>query len=149
MYWPLDWQHRWSMRAYEHLGCAYNCRLVSRLTDPFHNSSRFLLLMQAAISSAVADDLMAIKAHLQARPSHLPRNLVACVSWHAIGTLYHVSRWASHRLFLAALIDATRKMHFDGSGLILPGCSPTMSKNLWGPSGLQKLGSRLVGLPPL
>src|SRR5882724_7044183 len=105
MYWPLDWQHWWSMRAYERLGCAYNCRLILRLTDPFPNSSCFLLLMQAAISNAVVDDLMAIKAHIQARPSHLPGNVIACVSWHAIGTLYHVSQRASCGLPLAVLID--------------------------------------------
>ena len=48
--------------------------------------------MQAAVSNAVADDLMAIKAHLSTCPSHLPGNLIAVVSWHAIGELYHVSR---------------------------------------------------------
>src|SRR5882724_2033195 len=47
--------------------------------------------MQAAVSSAVADDLMAIKAHLTTRPNHVPGNLVAAVSWHVIGELYHVS----------------------------------------------------------
>ena len=47
--------------------------------------------MQAAVSSTVADDLMAIKAHLTTRPNHVPGNLVAVVSWHAIGELYHVS----------------------------------------------------------
>src|SRR5882724_3907396 len=49
--------------------------------------------MQAAVSDAVADDLMAIRAHLSTRPSLVPSNLVAAVSWHAIGELYHVSRW--------------------------------------------------------
>src|SRR5882724_2809368 len=48
--------------------------------------------MQAAISNAVANDLLAIEAHLQARPRHSPSNLVAAVSWHAIGELYHVSQ---------------------------------------------------------
>jgi len=47
--------------------------------------------MQATISSAVADDLMAINAHLTTRPNHVPGNLVAAVSWHVIGELYHVS----------------------------------------------------------
>ena len=51
--------------------------------------------MQAAVSSAVADDLMAIKAHLMTRPNHVPGNLVAVVSWQAIGELYHVSRLLS------------------------------------------------------
>src|SRR5882724_11114537 len=35
--------------------------------------------MQAAVSSAVADDLMAIKAHLMTRPNHVPGNLIAAV----------------------------------------------------------------------
>ena len=48
--------------------------------------------MQAAISSAVADDLMSIKAHLMTQPNHVPGNLVTAVSWQAIGELYHVSR---------------------------------------------------------
>src|SRR5882724_4374046 len=48
--------------------------------------------MQAAVSSAVADDLMAIQAHLTTCPKHVPGNLIAAVSWHAIGELYHVSR---------------------------------------------------------
>src|SRR5882724_10719829 len=48
--------------------------------------------MQAAVSNAVTNDLLAIEAHLQARPRHSPSNLVAAVSWHAIGELYHVSR---------------------------------------------------------
>ena len=48
--------------------------------------------MQAAVSNAIADDLMAIKAHLTTRPKHTPRNLVAAMSWHAIGELYHVSQ---------------------------------------------------------
>src|SRR5882724_3180617 len=49
--------------------------------------------MQAAVSDTVADDLMAIRAHLSTCPSLVPGNLVAAVSWHAIGELYHVSRW--------------------------------------------------------
>jgi len=48
--------------------------------------------MQAAISSTVADDLMAIKAHLATLPEHIPMNLVAAMGWHAIGELYHVRR---------------------------------------------------------
>jgi len=48
--------------------------------------------MQATISDAIADDLMAIKAHLQVQPSHVPRNLIAGVSWHVIGELYYVSQ---------------------------------------------------------
>jgi len=48
--------------------------------------------MQAAISSAMANDLMAIKAHLMTQPSHVPWNLITVVSWHAIGELYHVSQ---------------------------------------------------------
>ena len=48
--------------------------------------------MQAIISSAVADDLMAIKAHLKTRPKHTPENLVAAVGWHTIGELYQVSQ---------------------------------------------------------
>jgi len=47
--------------------------------------------MQAAVANAVADDLMAIQAHLTTFPKHIPGNLVAMVSWHAIGELYHVS----------------------------------------------------------
>ena len=43
--------------------------------------------MQAAISSAVADNLMAIKAHLATRPEHVPVNLVVAMGWHAIGEL--------------------------------------------------------------
>src|SRR5882724_6222741 len=49
--------------------------------------------MQAAVSDAVADDLMAIRAHLSTCPSLVPGNLVVVVSWHAIGKLYHISRW--------------------------------------------------------
>src|SRR5882724_858743 len=48
--------------------------------------------MQATVSNAVTDDLLAIKAHLSTHPSHIPENLVAAVSWHAIGELYHISR---------------------------------------------------------
>ena len=48
--------------------------------------------MQAAISSAVADNLMAIQAHLTTHPKHIPGNLVTAVSWHMIGELNHVSR---------------------------------------------------------
>ena len=48
--------------------------------------------MQAIISSTMANDLMAIKAHLKTRPEHTPENLIAAVGWHAIGELYHVSR---------------------------------------------------------
>src|SRR5882724_10239523 len=48
--------------------------------------------MQAAVSSAMADDLMAIQAHLTTCPKHIPGNLVTAVSWHTIGELYHVSR---------------------------------------------------------
>src|SRR5882724_6215456 len=49
--------------------------------------------MQAAVSDAIADDLMAIRAHLSTCPSLVPGNLVVVVSWHAIGELYHISRW--------------------------------------------------------
>src|SRR5882724_1253830 len=48
--------------------------------------------MQAAVSNAIADDLMAIKAHLTTCPKHTPGNLIAAVSWHVIGELYHVSQ---------------------------------------------------------
>ena len=48
--------------------------------------------MQAAVSSAVANDLMAIKAHLTTRSNHVPGNLIVVVSWQAIRELYHVSR---------------------------------------------------------
>ena len=48
--------------------------------------------MQAAISNAVANDLLAIKAHLLKHPSHIPGNPVVVVSWHAIRELYHMSR---------------------------------------------------------
>jgi len=48
--------------------------------------------MQVTVSSTVANDLMAIQAHLQMQPGHVPRNLVAVVSWHVIGELYHVSQ---------------------------------------------------------
>src|SRR5882724_1292415 len=48
--------------------------------------------MQAAVSNAVTNDLMAIKAHLSTCPSHVPGNLVVAVSWHAIGELYHISQ---------------------------------------------------------
>jgi len=54
--------------------------------------------MQAVISSAVADDLMAIKAHLTTHPKHTAGNLVAAVSWHAIRELYHVS-WSPFGLY--------------------------------------------------
>src|SRR5882724_2162648 len=90
--WRLDWWHRWSMRNCKHLGFAYNYRTMSRLTD-HHFPLNYLLspLMQAAVSSAVADYLMAIKAHLTTRPNHVPENLIAAVRWQAIGELYHVS----------------------------------------------------------
>jgi len=48
--------------------------------------------MQAVISSAMADDLMAIKAHLKTLPEHTPENLIGAVSWHVIRELYHVSQ---------------------------------------------------------
>src|SRR5882724_1231254 len=48
--------------------------------------------MQAAVSNAVTNDLMAIKAHLSTCPSHVPGNLIVAVSWDAIGELYHVSQ---------------------------------------------------------
>src|SRR5882724_3952295 len=48
--------------------------------------------MQAAISNAVTNDLLAIKAHLLMHPSHIPGNLVAAVSWHVIRELYHISQ---------------------------------------------------------
>jgi len=48
--------------------------------------------MQAAISNAVANNLMAIKAHLQMQPSHVPGNLITGVSWHAIRELYYMSQ---------------------------------------------------------
>ena len=48
--------------------------------------------MQAIISSAVTNDLMAIKAHLTTHPKHTPGNLIAAVSWHVIGELYNVSQ---------------------------------------------------------
>ena len=47
--------------------------------------------MQAAVTNAMADNLMAIWAHLMTFPKHVPGNLIAMVSWHAIGELYHVS----------------------------------------------------------
>jgi len=47
--------------------------------------------MQAAVTNTLADDLMAIWAHLTTCPKHVPGNLVAAVSWHVIGELYHVS----------------------------------------------------------
>src|SRR5882724_12185473 len=48
--------------------------------------------MQAAVSSAMANNLMAIQAHLTTCPKHIPGNLIAVVSWHAIAELYHVSQ---------------------------------------------------------
>src|SRR5882724_285174 len=48
--------------------------------------------MQAAVSSAVANNLMTIQAHLTTCPKHIPGHLVTVVSWHAIGELYHVSQ---------------------------------------------------------
>src|SRR5882724_2156524 len=48
--------------------------------------------MQAAVSSTVANDLMAIQAHLTTHPKHVPGNLIAVVSWHTIRELYHVSQ---------------------------------------------------------
>jgi len=56
--------------------------------------------MQAAVSSAVANDLMAIKAHLATQPKHIPANLIAAMGWHAIGELYHVRRSKSGSLSL-------------------------------------------------
>src|SRR5882724_1499711 len=47
--------------------------------------------MQAVVSSAVTDDLLAIQAHLTTHPKHVPGNLITVVSWHAIRELYHVS----------------------------------------------------------
>src|SRR5882724_8657065 len=64
--------------------------------------------MQAAISNAVADDLMAIKAHLSMPPSHIPGNLVAAVSWHAIGELYHIC-WLPLYLWIWVLNPAFQR----------------------------------------
>jgi len=61
--------------------------------------------MQAAVSSAVADDLMAIQAHLTTRPKHIPGNLVAAVSWHMFGELHHVS-WSPLELWDSLLISS-------------------------------------------
>jgi len=83
--WCLNWQHQWSVCDYRHLGPAYNYGLMSRSTNQFFPP--ILLLsptMQAAISSAMADDLLAIQAHLTMRPSHTPRNLIVAVSWQAV-----------------------------------------------------------------
>ena len=49
-------------------------------------------------SHDLANDLMAIWAHLQTQLSHIPGNLIAAMSWHAIGELYHVSQLGSHPL---------------------------------------------------
>src|SRR5882724_10981531 len=64
--------------------------------------------MQAAISSAVANDLMAIQAHLTTHPKHVPGNLVAAVSWHAIGELYHIS-WSPLYLWIWVLNPAFQR----------------------------------------
>ena len=60
--------------------------------------------MQAAVTNAMANDLMAIWAHLMTHPKHVPRNLVTTVSWHAIGKLYHVS-WSLLGLYHPLLIS--------------------------------------------
>ena len=60
--------------------------------------------MPAAVSSAVANNLMAIQAHLTTHPKHIPGNLITTVSWHAIRELYHVS-WLPLGLWDSLLIS--------------------------------------------
>src|SRR5882724_13120498 len=61
--------------------------------------------MQAAVSSTIADNLMAIHTHLTTCPKHVPGNLIAAVSWHAFGELYHVS-WSPLELLDSLLISS-------------------------------------------
>src|SRR5882724_13568475 len=48
--------------------------------------------MSNSIHHPITDDLLAVKGHITTQPSHMPGNLIAAVSWHAIGVHYHVSQ---------------------------------------------------------
>jgi len=92
MYWHLDWWCQWSVHDYKHLGPAYNCRSISSPTNQYCPLIYLVSpSIQAAVSSTVANDLMAIQDYLMTCPKHVPSNLITVVNWHAIGELYHVS----------------------------------------------------------
>jgi len=48
--------------------------------------------MSTLPSLNIANKLVALQGHVLANPSLVPANLVAVVSWHTIGELYHVSQ---------------------------------------------------------
>jgi len=47
--------------------------------------------MSTSPSHDITKDLLAIQAHTQTRPSLVPNNVVALVSWHVISEHFHVS----------------------------------------------------------
>src|SRR5882724_6439602 len=100
--------------------------------------------MQAAISSAMADDLMAIQAHLTTHPKHIPGNLITAVSWHAIGELYHVSR-SPLELLDSLLIPLSSGMFCAGSVSTPLGSCQITSAISCGPFKIWGHGSLLAG----
>jgi len=58
--------------------------------------------MSNSVHHPITDDLLAIKGHITTWPSHVPGNLIAAVSWHAIGAHYHVS-WVDLSLWVLML----------------------------------------------
>jgi len=48
--------------------------------------------MSPNVNLLITDDLLVVQAHLQMWPSHVPSNLNAAISWHAIREFYHVIR---------------------------------------------------------
>ena len=68
----------------------YNCGPILRLTN--HNFHPLLLKMSGDLTPPITQDLMALQAHVSTRPTLLPGNLVAVVSWNAVGEFYLVSQ---------------------------------------------------------
>ena len=59
--------------------------------------------MLTSIHHPITNDLLAVKGHLMTQPGHVPGNFITAVSWHAIGTHYHVS-WVNLSLWVLVLM---------------------------------------------
>jgi len=48
--------------------------------------------MLTSVHHSITYNLLALTGHLMTQPSHVHSNLIAAVSWYAIGVHYHVSQ---------------------------------------------------------
>src|SRR5882724_5847006 len=105
----------WSMPSTGCIELAYNCGMMSRLTDhilPLPLCS--IPLMSTDLCPPITCDLMTLQAHAHTQPDLAPGNLFAIIQWNAIGELYLISQLAMHCCSLMLNFDFAGKCRMVG-----------------------------------